>query len=76
MMPILDQQAVYDEFIHQFGLEFSFDAEAHAKNLRRFKLTEEWRLIRLDIEDLEMQFQVLRHWYRNKSDCISPPLEP
>ena len=76
MMPVLDQRTVYAEFIHQFSREFSFDAKAYINDFTRFDLTKEWRLIRLDMEDLEMQFQVLRCWYRAKTQHITPPLEP
>jgi hypothetical protein len=77
MMPVFDQRMVHAEFIHQFSREFSFDAQAHAQDIDTFDLTEDWRLVRLDMEDLEMQFQVLRCWYRTKrGQWISGPLEP
>lgn len=76
MTPVLDQRTIHAEFIHQFGREFSFDAQAHAEDMDTFDLTEDWKRIRLDMEDLEMQFQVLRCWFRTKSESISSPLEP
>jgi len=76
MTPVLDQRTIHAEFIQQFGCEFSFDAQAHAEDMDTFDLTEDWKRIRLDMEDLEMQFQVLRCWFRTKSESISSPLEP
>jgi hypothetical protein len=75
MMPILDQRTVYAEFIHQFSREFSFDAQAHADEVDDFDLTKEWRVHRIVMTDLEMQFQVLRCWYRTNTQYITPPLE-
>ncbi len=76
MTPVLDQRTIHADFIHQFGREFSFDAQAHAEDIDTFDLTEDWKRIRLDMEDLEMQFQVLRCWFRTKSESISSTLEP
>ena len=71
MMPVLDQRTIHAEFIHQFSREFSFDAQAHAQDVDTFSLTEDWRLIRPVLEDLEVQFQVLRCWFRAPSDVLS-----
>jgi hypothetical protein len=76
MTPVLDQRTIHAEFIHQFSREFSFDAQAHAEDMDTFDLEEDWKLIRLNMEDLEMQFQVLRCWFRTKRQSISAPLEP
>jgi hypothetical protein len=76
MNPVLDQRTIHAEFIHQFSREFSFDAQAHATELDTFDLEEEWKLIRLIMEDMEMEFQVLRCWFRTKRQFIPAPLEP
>jgi hypothetical protein len=73
MMPVLDQRTIHAEFIHQFGLEFNFNAAAHAEENDTFSLTHEWQQIGPILEGLENENKVLPCWSRAAFDDIRSP---
>jgi len=73
MMPVLEQRTVHAEFIHQFSLEFNFNAAAHAEDNDTFSLTHEWQQIRPVLEGLENENKVLQCWFRAAFDDIRSP---